>query len=325
MTSSPSRPVARRFAAFLTAFATLLVLGALAPTSALADVVPPYSISGTVTDDTGAPAVGVQVAGLAVPVHRPVVTDAGGHYSVPVPSPARTACTFVPPAGSPLLGEAYDNALPWNPTMFTVGSAGVTGIDAVLDHASSITGRVVDADGDPIAGVSVLLQSVAVRVRLGHHRCGRHVRRHRPAPGRLAHLLPRTAGLAVRRRVLRRRPHAGDADRRRARAGDHRHAERRRARHAVAPSPAASSRPTGRRDPASRCTPRRSRHRRRRHHDRRRRRSTRSPGWPTATTPCRPSRTGATTWWASRTPGRRAGRTPSACTSPVPPPSSSTT
>ena len=48
-----------------------------------------------------------------------------------------------------------------DPDQVTVGSADVTGIDAALDRAATITGRTVDADGNPIPGVGVQLQSAA--------------------------------------------------------------------------------------------------------------------------------------------------------------------
>ena len=161
MTSPLSRPVLRRLAASLTALATLVGLGALAPTSALAAVGQTFAISGTVTDDTGAPAVGVVIGVSPWGGPGTGVTDESGHYSVPGLAPGSYAVTFTPPAGSPLLGETYDDAVMWNPTRVTVASADVTGIDAALDRAASISGRVVDPDGNPLAGVSVQLQSVA--------------------------------------------------------------------------------------------------------------------------------------------------------------------
>ncbi|KRD44160.1 hypothetical protein ASE38_08350 [Cellulomonas sp. Root930] len=160
MTSS-SRPSARRLAGLLTALATLLVLGGLAPSSALADELTGYAISGTVTDDTGAPAEGIAVTVSPNGLGRPATTDAAGHYSVPNLLPGSYAVTFTPPAGSALLGETYDDAPQWTPTRVTVGSADVTGIDAALDRAATITGRTVDADGNPIPGVGVQLQSAA--------------------------------------------------------------------------------------------------------------------------------------------------------------------
>ncbi|MET0788389.1 MAG: carboxypeptidase regulatory-like domain-containing protein [Cellulomonas sp.] len=157
-----SRPVVRRFAGFLTALATLAGLGALAPATALADVgMPTFAISGTVTDDSGAPAEGVSVQVSGPSFTSPVATDAAGAYAVPGLVPGSYTVTFVPPAGSPLLGESYDDAVSWNPTRIMVSTADVTGIDASLDHAATLTGRVVDADGSPIPGVGVQLQSVA--------------------------------------------------------------------------------------------------------------------------------------------------------------------
>lgn len=164
MTSSPSRTAARRVAAFLTAFVLLLGLGALVPASALADDLGPWTISGTVTDDTGAPAVGVAVEVSPTSAWGTYVTDEAGHYAVPVTFPGTYTVFFRPPPGSPLLSEAYDNAVPWNPTRIVVGSVDITGVDAVLDRAGSLSGRVVDTDGNPIAGVDVQLQSAAFQM-----------------------------------------------------------------------------------------------------------------------------------------------------------------
>ncbi|WP_421743325.1 carboxypeptidase regulatory-like domain-containing protein [Cellulomonas sp.] len=156
-----SRPSVRRLAGLLTAFATLLGVGTLAPSAALAADPSTFTLSGTVTDDTGAPAEGVTVVVSPNPYPGTVTTDAAGHYAAPNLYPGTYTVTFAPPPGSPLLGEAYDNASPWNPTRITVGSADVTGIDAALDRAATITGRSVDADGNPISGVGVQLQSAA--------------------------------------------------------------------------------------------------------------------------------------------------------------------
>lgn len=163
MTPSSSRPAVRRLVGFLAAVATLLGLGALAPSSALADVgLGAYTISGTVVDDLGAPAAGVTVT--VSPYGSPVTTDAAGHYTVGNLLPGSYTVSFVPPAGSALLGETYDDAVMWNPTRITVTAADVTGIDATLDRAGSIGGLVLDPDGNPISGVSVQLASAAAQL-----------------------------------------------------------------------------------------------------------------------------------------------------------------
>lgn len=161
MTSSPTRTAAARVAAFLTAFVMLLGLGALAPTGALADDLGPWTISGTVTDDTGAPAAGVAVEVSPNPGVGAYVTDESGHYAVPISVAGTYTVFFRPPAGSPLLPQAYDDATPWNPTRIVVGSVDIPGVDAVLDRAASVSGRVVDPEGAPIEGVRVQLQSAA--------------------------------------------------------------------------------------------------------------------------------------------------------------------
>ncbi|WP_421734955.1 carboxypeptidase regulatory-like domain-containing protein [Cellulomonas sp.] len=156
-----SRPTVRRLAGLLTAFVTLLGVGTLAPAGALADDPAGYTISGTVTDDTGAPAPGIEVWVSPYVFPGVTTTDAAGHYTTSALPPGSYTVTFRPPAGSPLLGEAFDNAVVWNPTRIAVSSADVTGIDAALDRPATITGRVVGTDGTAIPGASVQLQSVA--------------------------------------------------------------------------------------------------------------------------------------------------------------------
>ncbi|WP_028045224.1 carboxypeptidase regulatory-like domain-containing protein [Cellulomonas sp. URHE0023] len=159
MKPSSSHPAARRLAGLLAALALMLGLGALVPVSAVADVgMGAFAISGTVTDDTGAPVADVSVQ---VSPGGQVTTDAAGHYTASGLMPGSYTVTFVPPPASGLLGEAYDNVAFWNPTQVAVSDADVTGIDAVLDHAGTISGKVLDTDGGPIAGVAVQLQSVA--------------------------------------------------------------------------------------------------------------------------------------------------------------------
>ena len=258
------------------------------------------------------------------PYGSPVTTDADGHYSVPDLLPGSYTVTFTPPAGSPLLGEAYDNAVPWNPTRFTVGSADVTGIDAVArPRRGSIAGRVVDADGDPIAGVSVQLQSAAfVYASATTGPDGTYVAAGlRPGDWRISFTAPQR--LAVRLRVLRRRPHARDADRRLAApatAATLHDAVLAARRHHLRPHPRA------RRDAATRHRGVRldgGRRRRRRRHDRRRRRLRDHRAGRRRLHRVAPSRTGPPTSWASSTRERATGRTPSGCTSPAAPPSSS--
>ena len=162
MTSSPSRTVARRVTAFLTAFATLLVLGALAPTGALADVVQPVTISGDRHRRHGRPGRGDPVVVSPNQFAGTLVTDADGHYSAPDLVPGSYTRVLRPTGGQPAARRGVRRrSVPWSPTRITVGSADVTGIDAVLDRAASITGRVVDPDGNPIPGVGVQLRSAA--------------------------------------------------------------------------------------------------------------------------------------------------------------------
>lgn len=113
------------------------------------------TISGVVTDENGNPATGVTVyACCQSSWHANVGAD--GSYSLVGLAAGEHTIQFVP-NGQNLLKECYnDNAscTAPQPVTVTLGSD-VTGIDAVLATAGSISGRVTNAAGQPLAGVTV--------------------------------------------------------------------------------------------------------------------------------------------------------------------------
>lgn len=121
----------------------------------------PGSIRGRVADESGAP-----VAGATVGAYGPAdtwfpsaitTTGADGSYELAGVSAGDHQVVFVPPAGSGLGAEWYDDAgSRATSTPAAVTAAGVApAIDAELPAAASLTGRVVDDQGDPVAGVAV--------------------------------------------------------------------------------------------------------------------------------------------------------------------------
>lgn len=119
------------------------------------------SISGTVTAEaTGTPVAGVLVGAFAPgDTWLPSVmttTAADGTYVLAdvVDGPHRVI--FSPPGGSGLVLEWWDDATASTATPVTVAGAPVSGIDAALATAATISGTVVtDGTGTPVAGAPV--------------------------------------------------------------------------------------------------------------------------------------------------------------------------
>lgn len=124
------------------------------------------TLSGRVTGPGGEPAAGVSVSvsvtggGLAAP--RTAVTGDDGTYAVTGLSAGTYQVSFTPTAASLLVPEYFDDASGlWEaePVVVAAGAT-VTGIDAVLARGGGADGRVLDADGAPVAGASVLATPV---------------------------------------------------------------------------------------------------------------------------------------------------------------------
>jgi hypothetical protein len=118
------------------------------------------SISGTVTNAQGNPLAGVTVSAFGPGDtwfgSYPTSTAADGSYMLTNVRSTEYGLLFVPPAGSGLVSEWYDNARTRG-SATTVGVEGqaVTGIDIQLGEAGAISGAVTDADGNPVSGVTV--------------------------------------------------------------------------------------------------------------------------------------------------------------------------
>ncbi|MBW9094297.1 carboxypeptidase regulatory-like domain-containing protein [Microbacterium jejuense] len=112
------------------------------------------TISGVVTDESGAPVQGVSVRATAVGgwTGSYGLTDAHGAYRVAALAAGSYNIEFTPLAGSgPVAGEWYDDAASQaEAAPVTVAAGGAaTGIDAVLAPAGSIAGVVTDTTGAP--------------------------------------------------------------------------------------------------------------------------------------------------------------------------------
>src|SRR3954447_21307817 len=137
------------------------------------------TISGTITDPSGNPVAGGTVnlvnRGSILPSFLPgfqssgyfasVLTDANGHYVITnlAPSPFTVSFSALrfdgggPPDPNPFLDEWYpDQRTEATATRIELVEGQETaGIDAQLDLGATITGRVTDQDGNPIAAAGV--------------------------------------------------------------------------------------------------------------------------------------------------------------------------
>lgn len=121
----------------------------------------PGSISGQVTDDTGAPLAGIEVQlfrlneGKFIPT-RLVLTDAGGNYRATLLIAGSYRLGFSDPSANHAL-EFYPDALTLEEaqTIPVVGN-NVTGVNAVLVQAGAIQGVIAQASGDPLPAVEIV-------------------------------------------------------------------------------------------------------------------------------------------------------------------------
>jgi protocatechuate 3,4-dioxygenase beta subunit len=119
------------------------------------------AVSGSVSDANGNPVSGVQVL-VFCPGDTWVgsygsSTASDGSYAIGGLRPADCRVVFVPPAGSGLASEWFDDAPNRSlATDTTVSPAQtVVGIDAQLGETGAISGSVTDANGNPVSGVEV--------------------------------------------------------------------------------------------------------------------------------------------------------------------------
>jgi len=116
------------------------------------------SISGTVTDNLGAPLAGVAVTGTSMSSPLPpttAMTASDGTYQILNLAPGSYSVFFDAPAG--LASEFWNNAQPPGPLTFISVAAGAdsSGIDAQLELGGTVSGTVTDTLGAPLAGVTV--------------------------------------------------------------------------------------------------------------------------------------------------------------------------
>lgn len=136
----------------LRACLALAVLGAL-PAAAAAG-----TITGRVTDQiSGAPVTGLEVGtGAGTVITTYTRTDAAGVYSFPGLDAGQYSVCFLPKAPQNLLRRCWrDERRPFYGTPVEVPEIGTAEADTMLAPGTSVAGRVVDYEGEPLAGVCV--------------------------------------------------------------------------------------------------------------------------------------------------------------------------
>jgi len=124
---------------------------------------PPGSISGTLTNSNGRPAIGVEVIAQTPSRNEVARTTSGADGTYTLDGLANGS--YVLDFGNQHLGwvpEYYDNtdALSATSVQVTEGQE-TTGIDAELVAYGSISGLVTDAEGTPLVGISVVARHIA--------------------------------------------------------------------------------------------------------------------------------------------------------------------
>jgi hypothetical protein len=126
------------------------------------------TISGTVTDDEGAPVAGVDVSVWSwwnswPGYGRYAETDATGAYEVVGLPPGYAVVRAFPSPTSGLSSEYFENAFAQSqatPILLALGGAS-TGIDFELGPPGTISGTVTDPSGNPVAGAEVYAQTIS--------------------------------------------------------------------------------------------------------------------------------------------------------------------
>ncbi len=116
------------------------------------------SITGTVTKSSGGAAAGVTViADGYYGSFASTTTAADGIYTIANVPPGTVRLQFVPSAGSHLLGEFYNDAKDYYSAtpIVVVSGANTPNINATLQVAATITGKVTDAANQPVTTASV--------------------------------------------------------------------------------------------------------------------------------------------------------------------------
>ena len=161
---SRQHPSGRRLAAAAIVLVAGLVGAALGPAPAARAVIDPGSIAGTVTDLADHPLPGITVSvleynGSFLAVKGQDETDATGAYQVDDVAASSTGY-LVRFAGTGLATEYYDDSV--SATFATTrvpvtGYATTSGVDAAMEPAAAISGRVTTPTGESMAGVQVKL------------------------------------------------------------------------------------------------------------------------------------------------------------------------
>ncbi|HEV2887220.1 MAG TPA: carboxypeptidase regulatory-like domain-containing protein [Jatrophihabitans sp.] len=119
------------------------------------------SVTGSVTDASGAPISGVFVSAYGNSQYYFAQTDESGSYTMGGVAPDEYTVCFDPsyaqgPAAGGYAAQCYDNQPSMDTaTPVTVGSSGTVTVNAVLAAGAAITGRVTGSDAASLAGVYV--------------------------------------------------------------------------------------------------------------------------------------------------------------------------
>lgn len=162
--SSRPQPSGSRLAGAAVVLVTGLAGAALGPAPAAQAVIDPGSVAGTVTDLADHPLAGITVSvlennGSFMAVKGQDETDATGAYQVDDVA-ASSAGYVVRFTGAGLATEYYDDSVSGtfaNTRVPVTAYTTTSGVDAAMEPAATISGRVTTPTGAPMAGVQVRL------------------------------------------------------------------------------------------------------------------------------------------------------------------------